>query len=94
MILSPFFGNGKYFLGLSYFQNGRTSDAIIQFENLAEMYPTNTEVTFILNNLKAGKPPFDGVQPPLDANPESREELPVEGDDAQVSDAAAEETSE
>ncbi len=95
VILSPYFGNGKYFLGLSYFQNGRTSDAVIQFENLAEMYPGNTEVTFILNNLKAGKPPFDGVQPPLDANPESRDELPVEeGEEAQVSDEAADQTEE
>lgn len=84
VIISPYFGNAKYFLGLSYYRNGRTSDAVIQFENLSAMYPQNSEVSFILNNLKQGKDPFDGVQPPLDASPESRDELPVEEDEPEV----------
>lgn len=94
VILSPFFGNAKYFLGLSYYLNGRAGDAITQFENLAEIYPGNTEVNFILDNLKAGNEPFDGVQPPLDDSPESRDTLPVDEEEPEVDDAATEEETE
>lgn len=75
--LSPSFANAKYFLGLSYYKNNRTGDAILVFENLATQAPESQEVKLILENLKAGKDPFNGIQPPLDNKPEQREELPL-----------------
>lgn len=90
---SPYFGNAKYFLGLSYYQNGRTDYAITQFENLAEMYPGNAEVSLILNNLRAGKAPLDGAQPPINEAPEDRDELPVDEEELDPN-AAADETEE
>jgi tetratricopeptide (TPR) repeat protein len=78
IMLSPNFANAKYFLGLSYYKNNRTSDAITLFENLRTQIPDNQEIQLILNNLKTGQDPFMGAQPPLNTEPEDREELPLE----------------
>jgi len=78
VLLNPIYANAKYFLGLSYEKIGRQENAISQFEDVALLNPDNKEVVFILNNLQAGRDPFDNVEPPLDDQPESREELPVE----------------
>ena len=82
--LSPYFGNAKYFLGLSYYSNNRVEDAIAQFNDLSSLYPDNQEVVLILSNLKSGKQPFDGAQPPFDQRPETRDELPVDSDEAEA----------
>jgi tetratricopeptide (TPR) repeat protein len=76
--LNPAYSNARYFLGLSYEEKGRTADAIQQFEMIAELNPHNQEVQFILENLRAGRAPFAGAVPPLDENPEVREDLPIE----------------
>lgn len=94
VMLSPYFGNAKYFLGLSYYQNGNTPFAITQFENLVQMYPDNTEVQFVLSNLRSGKAPLDGAQPPLDVSPEDRDELPVDDESPEVVDDEAPEVTE
>ena len=78
VVLNNFYSNAKYFLGLSYEKEGRTNDAIAQFEDLAILNPVNPEVKLILDNLKAGRDPFSDARPPLDASPESRDELPIE----------------
>lgn len=83
--LSPGFANAKYFLGLSYYKNSQTANATAVFENLALQIPNNQEITLILNNLKAGTDPFSGVQPPLDDEPEKREELPLDDKDSTAS---------
>ena len=76
--LNPLYANAKYFLGLSYDQIGETQKAIEQFESILSTNPDNNEVSFILKNLKEGRAPFKDVTPPLDEEPESREELPLE----------------
>ncbi len=94
VMLSPYFGNAKYFLGLSYYQNNQVQNAIIQFENLSQMYPDNQEVQLILSNLRQGKAPLDGAQPPLNESPEDRDELPVDEEAPESSDEETEESAE
>ncbi len=78
IILVPDYANAKYFLGLSYDKINRSPDAIKQFEEIEKTNPDNQEVKFIISNLRAGKDPFYNAEPPIDANPEDREELPIE----------------
>ncbi len=75
--LSPQYANARYFLGLSYELLNRRSDAINQFEEIQKTNPDNTEVAFILNNLREGKPPFAEAKPPIDNKPEKRAAPPV-----------------
>ena len=76
VILVPDYANAKYFLGLSYAAAGRTEEATRQFEDIQRTNPDNAEVQIILGNLRLGKPPFEGVEPPP-TPPEEREEAPV-----------------
>ncbi|MEK7180036.1 MAG: tetratricopeptide repeat protein [Patescibacteria group bacterium] len=76
--LNPVYANARYFLGLSYYQDRRSKDAILQFEAVQSTNPDNAEVKLILANLKAGKSPFADVTPPLDDEPEKRDNLPVD----------------
>ncbi|MDE1988473.1 MAG: tetratricopeptide repeat protein [Patescibacteria group bacterium] len=75
--LDPSYSNARYFLGLSYYNLGRTNDAIKQFESVQSLNPDNKEVELILNNLRGGKAPFANVKPPIDNNPEKRKTLPI-----------------
>ena len=79
--LEPSYANARYFLGLSYDKSKRKEDAIIQFENIEKTNPTNQEVKFILNNLRAEKDAFSKVAPPLDDKPEKRKKTPIEDRD-------------
>jgi len=76
--LVPDYANAKYFLGLTYYELKRQTDAINQFVDLEDTNPDNAEIKFILENLQNGREPFEEVQPPLDDEPQSREELPIE----------------
>jgi len=71
------YANARYFLGLSYNRLNRDADAIVQFENILRSNPDNTEVRLILSNLQAGREPFQDVIPPIDNEPENRDELPI-----------------
>jgi tetratricopeptide (TPR) repeat protein len=71
------YANAQYFLGLSYAVQGRLPDAIAQFEDLAKTNPNNAEISLILNNLKAGKPPFTGAQPPVSTAPQTGGVSPI-----------------
>ena len=82
--LNSVYSNARYFLGLSYYQVDRISDALKQFERIAELNPGNQEVEFILENLRQGKDPFADAQPPIDDQPESRDELPIDDVDGEV----------
>lgn len=76
VILNSVYSNAKYFLGLSYYKEGRRDDAIVQFKDIKLLNPDNKEVKQILSNLENGYKPFSAapsVQPPEDRN-----ELPVE----------------
>jgi len=78
--LSPSYSNARYFLGLSYYNLGRTADAIKQFESVQSLNPDNKEVEFILKNLREGRAPFTNAAPPIDDKPEKRKTLPVKED--------------
>jgi len=73
--LQPVYSNAKYFLGLSYAKVGRTTDAILQFQDIEYLNPGNAEVEKVLNNLKNGRDLFADIAPPL---PEDRDGLPIE----------------
>ena len=75
--IEPDYANAQYFLGLSDYILKDTPDAIKQFQALAASNPGNAEVTLILNNLQAGKQPFDGAQPPVTPTPQTRDTAPV-----------------
>src|SRR3989344_936278 len=76
VILVPDYANAKYFLGLSYAAALRTEEATRQFEDIQRTNPDNAEVQIILGNLRLGKQPFEGVDPPP-TPPEERAEAPV-----------------
>lgn len=75
--LQPEFANAKYFLGLSYAAVGRTAEALQQFVDLEKTNPDNQEVKLILDNLRAGKPPFENAQPPVTDAPQERTTAPI-----------------
>lgn len=77
IVLAPNYANAEYFLGLSYYQLGKKSEALKQFEEIQKTNPDNQEVQFIISNLIAGKPLFSDAKPPIDNKPEKRAELPV-----------------
>jgi superkiller protein 3 len=75
--LIPDYANAKYFLGLAYYKLNRKDDSLKQFEEIKVTNPENTEVSLIVENIKAGKDVFAGIQAPLDEEPEKRAELPI-----------------
>lgn len=68
------YANAKYFLGLTYYELGRVSDAIDVFVDLREGNPDNEELKVIIDNLRRGSEPFASAE----TEPEEREELPLE----------------
>ncbi len=75
--LNSVYANAKYFLGLSYYELSRRSDAIQQFKDIQQTNPENGEVKLILDNLTSGRAPFSNAAPPVDDKPEKREKLPI-----------------
>ncbi len=73
LVLVPDYANAKYFLGLAYYAQGRQNDSLRLFQELAVSNPDNAEVKKIVENLKAGKKPLDGLEPP----PQNRATAPV-----------------
>lgn len=71
--LDPTYANARYFLGLTYDQLNRSTEALEQFEIILT---TNDllEIRQIIANLKAGRAALIDTEPPL---PEDRAELPV-----------------
>lgn len=74
--LNGSYANARYFLGLSYDRVGRTTDAVLQFEEIQKTNSGNKEVADIIANLKAGKAPFS-----TSARPPIRTTLPVDESD-------------
>jgi len=75
--MTPQYANAKYFLGLAYYKENRLAEATRQFEDLVQTNSDNAEVKLILENLKAGKDPFAGAQPPITSNPAQRQQAPI-----------------
>ena len=73
--LQPNYANAKYFLGLSYAQVGKTTSAIIQFEDIVKSNPENTDVEKIIANLRSGKTAFAGGEAPT---PDKRKTPPIQ----------------
>lgn len=73
----PDYANAKYFLGLSYYAQKRSSDAIAQFVDLQKSNPDSQEVKLILENMQAGKQPFEAAKPPVSTNPVKRTTAPL-----------------
>ncbi len=71
----PNYANAKYFLGLAYYGDGRQNESLQLFEELVVNYPENAEVKKIVENLKAGKKPLDGIEP--STPPQNRETAPL-----------------
>lgn len=67
------YANAKYFLGLAYYADNRQNDALRMFEELTVSNPDNAEVKTIVENLRSGKQPLEGLAPP----PEERTTAPV-----------------
>lgn len=72
------YANAKYFLGLAYYNQNRREEAVSLFEDLQQTNPENTEVNLILENMRAGRPAFEGAEPPVTDTPEDRPEAPIE----------------
>ncbi|MFC1623511.1 tetratricopeptide repeat protein, partial [Patescibacteria group bacterium] len=74
VILKPDYSNAKYYLGLCYYNLGRTNDAVLQFKDLVILNPESAEVKVILENLEEGYSPFygmKGVQPSSQSSDDS-----------------------
>ena len=77
VLLDNQYSNARYFLGLSYHQLGRIQDAVDQFGLIMNLNPDNSEIVTILENLRAGRAPFEDFTPP-DNDPFEGFESPVE----------------
>ena len=68
--LNENYSNARYFLGLIYAAADDNARAIEQFEKIQALNPDNAELNVILQNLRAGNDPLEGITPPLTrANP-------------------------
>jgi len=68
--LNQNYSDALYSLGIVYDSLGQKDKAIEVFTKLQQLYPTNTDIPKVLNNLKAGKPILQVATPPA-ANPPS-----------------------
>ena len=68
----------RYFLGITYNRLEDNASAILQFEEIKSNNPDNEEVDLILKNLRDGNDPFEGAAPPIDDEPEARENPPID----------------
>lgn len=56
------YANARYYLGLAYYQEGRTEDSIAQFKRVWELNPDNADVKNILKRLYEGLDPLSSSQ--------------------------------
>lgn len=75
--LIPDYANAKYFRGLSYVRLGDREKALTDFNSILVTNPDNAEVKFIIDNVENKRDPFANAEPPIDNQPEKREELPI-----------------
>jgi len=63
LALLPNYANALYYSGLAYDKLGQKDNAITQFSKILQANPGSQSVQKIVENLKAGKPALDGVEP-------------------------------
>lgn len=76
VFLAPSYSNAKYFLGLGYYQIGKTSNALTQFNDILTLNPGNADIPVIIKNIQNGRDPFSTLKD--SEKPDKRETLPVE----------------
>jgi tetratricopeptide (TPR) repeat protein len=59
----PNYANAKYFLGLSYFEFGRTTDALKEFADIERLNPDRTDIGQIVDRLQNGYAPLSAPIP-------------------------------
>lgn len=59
--LNSTYSNARYFLGLAYYKEDRVEDSIKQFVEIQKLNLDNIEIGIIIENLRNGKAPIDGV---------------------------------
>ena len=64
VVLSPYYSNAKYLLGLTYDFIGEKDKAVGQFNDLKILNPNNENVEIILKNIESGRNPFYGFEQP------------------------------
>ena len=79
--LNPNYSDALYSLGIIYDSSGQKDKAIDAFTKLQQLNPTNTDISKILDNLKAGKPALQVVTPTVE-NPTSETNGAVENPSA------------
>jgi len=62
--LNPNYSDALYLLGLVYDQSGQKDKAIEEFTKLQQLNPQNTDISKVLENLKAGKSALQSTTPP------------------------------
>ncbi len=87
--LDPVYANARYFLGLSRYYLGDTEAAIGQFERVIATNQEITELTSIVENMRAGLDPFTGEQitlPPEEPQPDitTLNALPIAEPDPEI----------
>ncbi len=56
VILNQYYSNARYYLALSYYNEGRTDDALIQLEQIKLLNPNSTDIDSMITTFKAGNP--------------------------------------
>lgn len=67
--LNPDYSNAHYMLGLVFDKMGEKEKAILEFEKVSKLNPENVEVKKILENLRKGLPPLEGISLPMQEVP-------------------------
>lgn len=60
--LTPDYANALFILGLTYNAQGRTNDAVLIFQRVAQLNPNETWISQLIANVQAKKDPFAGIQ--------------------------------
>lgn len=77
--LTPNYSNALYFLGLTYSKTSQKDKAIEMFTKLTELNPDSADLKKILENVKNGKDPLDGLSKanPTETSNQQNTETPV-----------------
>ncbi|MFH0846247.1 MAG: tetratricopeptide repeat protein [Patescibacteria group bacterium] len=78
VILSPYYIDARYLLGVNYYVAKETEKALAQFNIVKELNPQDTTIDTIIENAKAGRNLFYGLEQATETTQTSTEEVPVE----------------
>ncbi|MFA5878414.1 MAG: tetratricopeptide repeat protein [Candidatus Staskawiczbacteria bacterium] len=59
--ISPNYSNALYFLGLTYYELGQNAKAIDSIQKVVDLNPADETIKKVLNNLKSGNKPLEGI---------------------------------